>query len=262
MGQEFKNFAIGGITLVALADVPNAPAPATPNTALLVGLSQEELTRVTGDDMANSINMFVLKTDKGNYLFDTGLGEDGPRKGEMIASLKSAGFAPEDIDAVVITHFHPDHIGGLAKGGKAVFPKATLYVGRLEVEKGPPVFDKFSGAYAGKTVRFEWGDEVLPGIKALEAAGHTNGHTVFLVEKAGDRLLIAGDLIHFGGVQLARPEIAVTYDTDTAAAIKARKRVFTMAAEEGIPVASMHLRFPGVGKLAKAGEGYSFAPLP
>ena len=262
MGQEFKNFDIGGIKLVALADVPNAPAATAPNTALLVGLSQDELARVTAEDMANSINMFVLKTGKGNYLFDTGLGEDGPRKGEMIASLKSAGFEPGDIDGVVLTHFHPDHIGGLVKGGNAVFPKATLYVGRMEVEKGPQVFDKFSGAYEGRTVRFEWGDEIVPGVKAFEAAGHTNGHSVFLVENAGDRLLIMGDLIHFGGVQLPRPEIAVTYDTDPAAAVAARKRVFAMAAEEGIPVASMHLRFPGVGKLAKAGEGYSFTVLP
>ena len=256
MAQDSKTFTLGNITLVALTDFPAASAATPPNTQLLVGLSAGELAKVTGADMVNAVNMFVLKTGSGNILFDTGTGGGG-----MIASMAKAGLSPADISAVVITHFHGDHVNGLTKDGAAVFPNATLYVPRVEMEKGPSS-ERFAAVYAGRTTQFAWGDEILPGVKALEAAGHTNGHTVYMIENGGDRLLIAGDLIHFGGVQLPRPEVAVTYDTDTAKAIASRRRHFDMAAEQDLPIASMHLPFPAVGKLAKAGAGYSFTLLP
>ncbi len=128
------------------------------------------------------------------------------------------------------------------------------------MEKGPSSAG-FASAYAGKTTQFAWGDEILPGVVAMDASGHTNGHTVYLITNGADKLLIAGDLIHFGGVQLPNPDIAVTYDTDTTKAIASRRKVFDMLAEQGLPMASMHLRFPAVGKLTKAGTGYAFAPL-
>jgi glyoxylase-like metal-dependent hydrolase (beta-lactamase superfamily II) len=257
MAQDFKNFAIGAINLVALTDFPKAPAATPPHTELLVGLSAEALAKVTGADMVNAVNMFVLKTAQGNYLFDTGVGGQGG----MIGSMAAAGLTPADISAVVITHFHGDHIGGLTKDGAAVFPNAKLYVPREEMEKGP-YSARFAAAYADRTVQFTWDEEILPGVKALKAIGHTQGHTVYMIESAGDKLLIAGDLIHFGGVQLPNPDIAVTYDTDTAQAIASRKQFFNMAADQTIPIASMHLPFPAVGKLAKADTGYTFTPLP
>lgn len=257
MAQDFRNFTLGNIQLVALTDFPAASGATPPHTELLVGLPAAEAAKVTGADMVNAVNMFVLKTDAGNFLFDTGVGGNGG----MIASMAAAGLSPADIAGVVITHFHGDHVGGLVRDGKAVFPNATLYVPRVEMEKGPSSAS-FAAAYAGRTAQFNWGDEVLPGVTAVDASGHTNGHTVFMVETGGDKLFIAGDLIHFGGVQLPNPDIAVTYDTDTAKAVASRRKFFDMAAAENLTTASMHLPFPAVGKLAKAGNGYSFTPLP
>lgn len=259
MAQDFKNFTVGSIRLIALADTPNNGAPANPPTQILVGLTDADKAKVTGADMQNAVNAFVLKTLADTILFDTG---NGPGRGLLLQSLAAAGVLPADITAVVITHFHGDHVNGLlSEDGSAAFPNAKLYVPAEEVAKGP-ASDKFLPAYAGKTVQFDWGNEILPGVTAMEALGHTNGHTVYMITNGADKLLIAGDLIHFGGVQLKNPNIAVTYDTDTAKAIASRRRIFDMLATESIPMASMHLIFPAVGKLTKSASAYTFTPLP
>jgi glyoxylase-like metal-dependent hydrolase (beta-lactamase superfamily II) len=131
---------------------------------------------------------------------------------------------------------------------------------RVEVETMSRAAETFLPAYAGRVRTFEWDQPVLRGVTARDASGHTPGHTVFEVDAGGSRLWIVGDLIHFAGVQLPRPEIAVTYDTDPVKAVAARKRVFDKAAAEGVAVAGMHLLFPGIGKFSKAGAGYGFEP--
>lgn len=259
--QEYKAFAIGEMHVIALADVPKLMLE--PDEGLLVGLPEAKKGVVTAEEMANGINTFVVKTGGDVILFDTGLGEEGGMgmKGELLASLAAAGLQPDDITAVCITHFHFDHVGGLVRDGEAVFEKARLLVPRAEVEADADSFAKFKDAYAGRLSMFDWGENVLPGITALDASGHTRGHTAFLLERDGGRLLIAGDVIHFGGLQLDNPEIAVVYDTDPVQAVAARRRVFDKAIGEGLPVATMHLPFPGIGKLGRAGDGYTFVDL-
>ncbi len=258
---EFRKFSLGGMEIIALADTdPNAPA--RDNRQLLVGLTQTDAAKylTSPDAMRNSVNCFVVKTGRETILFDAG---NGTAKGGLaLASLKAAGLAPETIDAVVITHFHGDHIGGLTtENGEAVFPKARLMVPRVEVEAMPQAAMQFMAAYAGRLHTFEWSHPVADGVLAGEAAGHTPGHTVFSIENGASKLLIAGDLIHFGGIQLPVPTVAVTYDTDPNKAIASRKRWFDKAADEKFVVASMHLPFPGIGTLAKDGAGYRFAGL-
>ena len=102
---------------------------------------------------------------------------------------------------------------------------------------------------------------MLPGVTAVEASGHTPGHTAFLLENGGGKLFIVGDLIHFEKIQLPLPDVAVTYDSDPAAAVRARRKLFDRAVAEDLPIASMHMVFPGMGKLAKDGEGYSFSAM-
>lgn len=259
VAEEHRVIKIGGMAVIALADVPNMTV--APNEDLLVGLPEAKKGTVTTAEMAGGINTFIVDLGDQFILFDTGLGEDGEMQGRLLSALASANMLPGDIDAVCITHFHFDHVGGLVKDGKPVFANANLFVPRVEVESDPASFAKFKTAYADRLSQFDWGVEVLPGVHALDASGHTAGHTAFLVELNGDRLLVAGDVIHFGGLQLPNPDIAVTYDTTPAEAIAARKRIFDLAIAENLPVATMHLPFPGLGKLAKAGEGYTFVEL-
>ncbi len=253
---EMKSYVWEGMDFYALADVDRNPNAAN-KPDLLIGLTDDEKAALPAGIMANSVNCFIVKLGDDVLLFDTGYGGE---RGHLIRSMAKAGFKPDDVTAVIITHFHPDHIGGLLTGeGGAVFPKARLVVPRVEVEAFPQKAMEFAGAYSGGLVTFEWDQPVSDGVVARNAAGHTPGHTVFEVDSGSTKLLILADLIHFAGVQLQRPEIAVTYDSDPVQAVAARKRIFDYAADSGVTVAGMHLPFPGVGTLSKAGTGYGYA---
>jgi glyoxylase-like metal-dependent hydrolase (beta-lactamase superfamily II) len=256
---EARTYSLGGMEVIALADTdPNASQPDNPG--LLVGIMGTDAAKYLSvpGSMKNSVNCFIVKNGREVILFDTGLGASGL----LPASLAAAGIAPDAIDAVVITHFHGDHIGGLIKDGAAAFPRARLMVPRIEVEANPQAAMTFMAAYAGRLHTFEWNQPVADGVVAIDANGHTPGHSAFLIENGNYKLMIAGDLIHFGGIQLPAPDVAVTYDTDTTKAIASRKRLFDKAAGEGYAVAAMHLPYPGIGVLRKDGAGYAFVPLP
>ncbi|MCD8352530.1 MAG: MBL fold metallo-hydrolase [Planctomycetaceae bacterium] len=252
---EMKSFDWDGMDFYALADVDRNPNAAN-KPDLLIGMTDDEKAALPAGIMANSVNCFIVKLGDDVLLFDTGYGGE---RGHLIRSMAEAGFKPEDVTAVIITHFHPDHIGGLLNSeGGAAFPRARLVVSRVEVEAFPQKAMEFAGAYSGGLVTFEWDQAVSDGVTARNAAGHTPGHTVFEVDSGSKKLIILADLIHFAGIQLARPEIAVTYDSDPAMAITSRMRIFDYAAESGTTVAGMHLPFPGVGTLSKAGTGFGF----
>lgn len=253
-GGAFSAHRFGTIEIIALEDVPVRTGP--DQTQLLIGLTPEEIASYPAGFMANSINAFLVKLDGKNLLFDTGLGAPG----NVLRSLSAYGMSPADIDAVIITHFHRDHIGGLLADGKPVFPRAELRLPRVEVDKWNERELGFIAAYGIRAAVFEWGSEAWPGVLALDARGHTPGHTVYRVQSGGDEIMIISDLIHFPEVQLARPEIAVTYDTDPVRAVESRKRVFDIAAADKLPVAAMHIPFPGIGVLDKQGDGYTFDP--
>lgn len=252
---DFRVFTVGDMEIVALADVESGRS-AQNRPELLIGLGESDAERLlVPGAMANSINCFLLRKDDKAVLFDTGLGSRG--NGQILKSLAAAGVRPEEIDAVVITHFHFDHVGGLTQDGKAVFPNAELITPRMEVEKNGGSADAFLSAYSNRT-EFDWGEEIFPGVTAIDAHGHTPGHTAYLLQSAGKQLLVIADLIHFAAIQLPLPDVAVTYDTDPVQAVAARRELFDRAVREGLPVAGMHLSFPGIGMLAKEGAGYRF----
>ena len=248
---------IGGMEVIALLDGVGINDG---STDILVGAGKEDLERAAQPDgLKTSINAFVVKIGGKTVLFDTGM--PIAQSGGIVPALAEADLGPDDIDAVVITHFHYDHVGGLMHRGQPVYPRAELYVPRVEVNKWSDAGTDFLLAYNVRTNAFEDRKEILPGVTAMAAYGHTPGHTVFLLESDGGKLLIAGDLIHLPGVQLANPDVAVTYDTDPVKAVASRKRVFEMAADKKLPIAAMHIPFPGIGTLAKDGKGYAFTEM-
>ena len=225
------------------------------------------------------IRVPVLNKKNGIYfLVDTGLGSGSSN---LINNLKRAAhgnnITPEDISFVLLTHLHGDHIGGLLDGDKRQFPNAKVLCGKIEydywVGQNNPQANKIKSVY-GDDFRGEFAfDELLSlgndskmlTIKTVDARGHTPGHTAFLLESEGQKLMIVGDLVHAAAVQFAHPEVCARYDMDAKQAIESRKRLLDMAAEENIPIAGMHLPGTGFALIKKNDSGgyqHTLANLP
>jgi glyoxylase-like metal-dependent hydrolase (beta-lactamase superfamily II) len=236
------------------------------NTSIIPGADAATLSRyIPAGGFKHSTNAFLIKTPGRIVLVDTGFGRT------IFDKMKSLGVAPGDVDAVLITHLHGDHIGGLQSNGSAVFTKAKVYLSAREYE----YFTKTQvnraaiaalAPYDTNVVTFEPGElgstlrELLPGISPIAAYGHTPGHTAFLVESGGSRLIIAGDFLHVALVQFPNPDISATYDMDQRAAAAVRRQLMDYAVKQGIPLGGMHMVYPGVGTVEADGGGYRFTP--
>ena len=227
-----------------------------------------------------SVNAFLINTGSRLVLVDTGAGGlFGPTLGKLTDALRAAGYTPEQVDDILITHLHPDHIGGAVAQGALAFPNATVHADKRESDfwlstarmDSAPAEAKgfFQGAMAslnpyvaaGKFKPFEANGELLPGVRSVAALGHTAGHTVYEVESQGQKLLLIGDLIHVGAVQFDQPAVTLAFDSDQPRAAKARATVFKQAAKDGVLVGAAHLQFPGLGHLRVAGKGYQWLPV-
>lgn len=222
----------------------------------------------------SAIMVFLIKMGDQLILVDTGLG--GPAS-YMLSGLTQTGFTPDDVTAVLVTHYHGDHIGGLLNGDDKVFPNAKIYSSQKEqvywldydtmlanpsrrgnFELARKVFD----VYAEDNKVFDFNKTVLPGIKALDAGGHTPGQTVFLLESGDARLLLWADLTHAAALQFPRPDINARYDMNPEMAAAARLRYMEMAVADNLIIAGAHLPFPGVGRVVKTADGvFSYVPL-
>ncbi|MFP3090620.1 MBL fold metallo-hydrolase [Treponema sp. TIM-1] len=232
-------------------------------SSLLIGADARDIERyVPGGTYQSATNTFLIRTGEKNILVDTGFG------GAVFNHLKTLGVEAAQIDAVLLTHLHGDHIGGLQKGGKPLFPRATVYLAQEEREfwAGSANAAAALAPYGDKVVTFRPGalgadiPELLPGITAIAAFGHTPGHTLYLVQSGGEGLLIWGDLIHVQGIQFPLPGVSVTYDTDPAAAAAIRTKVLEYAAGNHIPIGGMHLVYPAIGTVSPQGNGYRLTP--
>ncbi|MDR3321872.1 MAG: MBL fold metallo-hydrolase [Synergistaceae bacterium] len=234
------------------------------DASILIGASSVDVKKfIPSGSYPSAVNAFVVRTPDGVILIDTGFGR------ELFGNLASVGISPDDVASLLITHSHGDHIGGLVKSGLPSFPKAKVYIAKREFDWSSNVRDALGGY--GDVELFtpgplaERGTEIIDGVRAIAAYGHTPGHTIFLIESLGERLLIWGDLTHAMAIQMPRPNVSVTYDSDPAEAAEVRKVVLSFAMEEEIPVAGMHVAYPAIGRLERDSEnqgGYRFVPLP
>ncbi|MDR0615545.1 MAG: MBL fold metallo-hydrolase [Synergistaceae bacterium] len=231
--------------------------------SILIDASSRDIEKyVSSGSYPTAVNTFLVRTKDGAILIDAGLGE------KLEGNLKSIGLSPDDIGTILITHSHGDHIGGLVKNGSPAFPKAKVYISKAEFSWSPQVRRSLS-AYAGCVSQFDPGNladsglEIMEGIRAIQAYGHTPGHTIFLIESAGERLLVWGDLTHAMAIQMPRPDISVTYDSDPVRAAAIRKEVLKFVTDGKVPVAGMHVAYPAIGNIERdleVAEGYKFIP--
>jgi glyoxylase-like metal-dependent hydrolase (beta-lactamase superfamily II) len=226
-----------------------------------------------------SINAFLINTGDRLILVDSGAGElFGPHSGGLLVrNLVAAGYHPEQVDAILLTHIHGDHSGGLSLGGRPQFPNATVYVDKRDAEfwlaagaeeKYPQLQKTIRQSHAtidpyvaaGRLKTFDGATELFPGIRSVPAYGHTPGHSAYLIESSGQQLLLWGDIIHLTEVQFADPTVTIDYDVDPDAAVQSRLRLLAEAASQGALVGGAHISFPGLGHVRGDGRGFVWVP--
>ncbi len=270
---QFEITALSDGTVALPVDKLLTHAPAARINALLARSHQKA-------PLETSVNGYLVNTGSKLVLIDTGAaGLFGPTLGKLVANLKAAGYQPEQVDEIYITHMHPDHVGGLVADGKMAFPNAVV---RADMREGDFWLNKanldaapadgkgfFQGAMAslnpyvaaGKLKPFDGETELVPGIRAIPARGHTPGHTLYAVESEGKRIVFWGDLMHVAAVQFVQPDITIQFDSDSKSAAPQRIKNFADAAKKGYLVAGAHLSFPGIGRLLPDGKGYQWLPV-
>jgi glyoxylase-like metal-dependent hydrolase (beta-lactamase superfamily II) len=275
-------FMLGDIEVMVLSD----GTATVPTEKLMLNAKPGEVASLMQDayvalDYEASINTFLFKCAGKLILIDTGAGElMGPSAGHLFSSLEAAGFSPDDIDIVMLTHIHSDHSGGLIADGKPAFKNAVLYVSRHDFEfwlseeqmrsAKPERQQSFRNAVAkvkpwadtGMIRTFNFDQEFLPGLRSWAQPGHTPGHTYFVLESRGSKLVFCGDIVHVAEIQLPNPEIAITLDVDPVAAVSKRKEFLSIASAEGFWLAADHISFPGIGHVRQSGNGYRWIPVP
>jgi len=225
---------------------------------------------------------FLVNTGKQLILVDVGSGTwfGGGAYGHLVRSLRSAGYTPEEVDVVLVTHLHSDHVGGLTtQDGNRVFPNAEVYVAKEESDfwlspeiaaKAPkdaqPFFQSaqaITAPYirAGKWHTFSGSEPIIDGMQLVPLHGHTPGHTGYEFSSKGQMILFWGDTIHAQRVQLQHPEVTAVFDIDPSAAAARRNQLLSKLAGEDVVIAGPHMLFPGLGRLHKEGSGYNWTPV-
>ncbi len=281
----FRRVKVGQMEVIALLDgvtrrplgeefVANAPLAEVKALLASQGLSTEHI------DVPYT--PFLVVTGNRRILMDTGLGDwGGPTTGRLLANLRAAGFAPDDIDTVLVSHYHGDHINGLRnKAGEFVFRRAKVmapaaehayWMDEARAAQAPAgrmkgLFENarrtFGGMPGGMLQLFEPGAELAPGIRAVAAYGHTPGMAMFEATSEGQTFIFLADLTNIPSLFARNPDWAVSFDMDAEAARRTRRQAFERIVSRQALVGGFHFPFPAVGRMAVQGSGYRFDPLP
>ncbi|MFT4014511.1 MAG: MBL fold metallo-hydrolase [Paracoccus sp. (in: a-proteobacteria)] len=215
---------------------------------------------IPSDKAGSSMTPTLVRAGDAVILFDAGM-----VPAQTVASLAQAGVLPDQVTHVVLTHMHGDHVGGLMQGETPTFPNAELIVPKAENDywaaNPSDAYDAKVKPLIGKARQIGDGDEIAPGITAEAAHGHTAGHTTYLLESEGQRLLISGDSFTHYVYSVQRPEWQVRFDMDKEQGIAARKAVLVRLANEAIPFVGYHMPYPAVGFIAPNSAGsYRYVP--
>lgn len=276
---QTKTFKIGKFTMATIRD--GKVMAEKPHETFGTNHKPEDVAAALAANMLptdrfiNSFAPLLVDTGSDVILFDTGFGEGGRANGngQLVAGLRSLGYDPGQVTLVVLTHMHGDHIGGLMEGGKPAFENARYAAGQVEFDfwkdsarVGTPAENGHKGVLgkvvplAEKMAFLKEGSEVVPGIVAHEAFGHSPGHLVFRIESEGQGLFVTGDTANHYVLSLQHPDWEVRFDADKAAAAATRRKVFDMVAAERLPFVGYHMPYPAVGFVEKSGDGYRFVP--
>ncbi|WP_299080856.1 MBL fold metallo-hydrolase [uncultured Ruegeria sp.] len=264
-----KSFQIGDFTVTTLLDgsLPRDGA----QEIFGGGASDEDFAKVSADNFISpDVAQFfftptLVNTGAKMVLFDTGLGQGG-----IQAALADAGVTPDQIDIVVLTHMHPDHIGGMTTDDAPTFPNARCITAASEYdfwaaqEAGNRVGDLVAAKVtplAEKMTFIEDGGDVVSGVTAMAAFGHTPGHMVYHLESNGQRLILTADLANHYVWSFAHPEWEVRFDMDKAAATESRRNVLGLLAADKVPMIGYHMPFPAAGYVESRGDGFRFVPV-
>lgn len=277
----FYRLMLGDFEVVVLSDGTNM----LPATKLLQGdpaRLEEALRRnYLGALIETSHNSFLVNTGSKLVLIDAGAGSLlGPSTGQLLGNLRAAGYQPEQVDEIYLTHLHADHVGGLMDAGRRAFPNAIVRVSKRDTDfwlseenmhAAPAEAKRFFQAamvsitpylQAGKLVVFDGDVSLIAGVRAQAAYGHTPGHTMYVVESRGEQLVLWGDVVHVAAVQFEDPSVTIGYDVDAGEAQHVHHLAFADAAQNGYLVGGAHLSFPGLGHVRRDGDkAYAYVPL-
>ncbi|KRE23793.1 MBL fold metallo-hydrolase [Bosea sp. Root483D1] len=278
----YYRFMLGQAEITVVSD---GPLPLGDPGSSFLGLPKEqvygllETNFLAKDNVVLEQNIPIVNFGDRLVMFDTGMGFSkafGPTTGRLLKSMQEAGIDPASIDAIVCSHAHIDHTGGLCSAeGKPNFPNAQIYISQVDhdywlddARLGTPF--KAFGDHARANLRpvrdrivfFKDGQEFLPGITAISAPGHSPGHTIFNVSSGGKSFTFLGDLTHHPVLLTENPRVEFAYDWDPKMSVQSRVKLLTMLAEQKTPVMSYHFAWPGFGNLAKAGDGFRYYPAP
>ena len=286
MQPTIYRFKLGGFEVATIMDSKVIRSGLTPSFGGEAGAAEVKAlaaaARIDADRYEHPFTPMLVNTGKELVLFDTGNGSLSAEyeqmkgrlpPGNLVARMAQAGYKPEDVDVVVLTHGHPDHIGGLTKGGQPVFPNARYVFGAAEFDfwnKGENIrearkfnrelYMKIAVPLANRATMIKPGDEVVPGIRAVDAAGHSPGLLAFSIESEGKRLINWADTCNHYVVAIQRPDLHLDVDDDKEKAVATRKRILDMVATDKLFVAGFHMPFPGLGWVEKTSGGYRWVP--